>query len=90
MTAVFGGALAQRAAPEEDAAITARVERAISNDRVLSTLDIKVDTQGGVVRLRGFVNSLGDIAQAHALARAVGGVTGVRSRLRIANRPSRA
>ena len=85
-----GGAAAQdKTAFPDDAAITARVERAIQADASLKEMDIRVVTEGQVVRLRGFVNTLGDIGRAGVLAQGVRGVLHVRNSLRIANRPSR-
>ena len=86
-----GGALAQdKAAFSDDAAITARVERAIQRDAALKEMDIRVITEEKVVRLRGFVDTLGDIGRAGVLAESVRGVLHVRNGLRVANRPSRA
>jgi hyperosmotically inducible protein len=74
----------------EDASITQRVQRAIAKDAVLKGMDIKVETQHGVVNLTGFVRSLENIAKAGELANAVDGVVAVKNDLRVANRPSRA
>jgi osmotically-inducible protein OsmY len=73
-----------------DAVIGELVKTAINNDFSLRTMDISIDVQDRVVHLRGFVNSLSDVAKAESLARAVQGVTGVRNTIRVANRPSRA
>ena len=73
-----------------DAVISKRVKAAIGNDAALRTMDISIEVQDSVVHLRGFVNSLADVAKAESLARAVQGVTGVKNAIRVANRPSRA
>ncbi len=73
-----------------DASITTQVEHAIGRDPFLRSMQIKVETQSGVVNLTGFVRSLDDIAKAGDIARAVSGVSAVRNGLRLENRPSRA
>ena len=73
-----------------DAAIAAKIKTAINGDAGLSRMDISIEVYDGVVHLGGFVNSLSDMAKAEALARAVSGVTAVKSRMRVENRPSRA
>lgn len=85
-----GNAQAQGKSASPDASITARVESVLAKDPVLAGMDIKVETQSGVVSLSGFVRSVQDIAKAGDLARAVSGVSGVRNGLRVANRPDRA
>ena len=89
-TFAAGRAQAQDKAPFGDAAITQWVESALQKDPVLKFMDIKVQTQNGVVSLSGFVRSLEDAAKAGTLAHDVRGVSAVRNGLRIANRPSRA
>jgi len=74
----------------EDASITRSVQDAILAVPALKAMDIRVETLRGIVRLTGFVNSVGDIAQATRIARGVEGVGGVRNDLQVANRPSRA
>jgi hyperosmotically inducible periplasmic protein len=88
--ALGGGAAAQdKLAFPDDAAITARVKEAIEADAALKAMDISVVTEGQVVRLRGFVDTLGDIGRAEVIAQGIKGVLHVRNGLRIANRPSR-
>ena len=92
---VAGTFAASRAQAQEkrligDSTITQRVQRAIAQDRDLAGLHIEVRTQNGMVNLTGFARSLGDIARAGELARAVRGISGVRNGLRVADRPSRA
>jgi osmotically-inducible protein OsmY len=87
--AALGGAGAQnKPSFNEDASITARVVQAIQADSVLRRMRISVFTQGKVVRLSGFVDTLADIGRAGVLAEGVTGELGVRNGLRIANRPS--
>jgi hyperosmotically inducible periplasmic protein len=73
-----------------DASITRSVQDAILAVPALKAMDIRVETQRGIVRLTGFVNSIADIAQADRIVRRVQGVGGVRNDLRVSNRPSRA
>jgi osmotically-inducible protein OsmY len=73
-----------------DALISERVASALGNDPVLREMRISVQTREGVVHLRGFVESMGQIDRAEALARRVDGVTGVRNTIQVSNRPSRA
>jgi osmotically-inducible protein OsmY len=86
-----GGAAAQdKRAFSDDEVITARVKQAILSDAVLRGMDISIVTEEKVVRLMGFVDSLGDIGRASVLAEGVAGVLRVRNGLRIAIRPTRA
>ncbi len=85
-----GGALAQDKPAAPDAAITTQVAGAFARDPVLRRMHIKVDTQSGVVSLSGFVRSLDDVVKAGELAGAVSGVSAVKNRLRVQNRPSQA
>ena len=88
-TTFVGFAGAQTPALDDDA-ITAGVEKAIYGDASLRTMDITVETRGGVVYLRGSVKSIADISRAAALAHRVQGVNLIRNRIRVADRPSRA
>ena len=89
-TLAAGCAQAQERPGSPDASITSQVERVIARDPALAAMDIKVETQAGVVSLFGFVRSLDDVARVEGIARAVSGVTAVRNHLRVANRPSQA
>lgn len=66
-----------------DIAITAEIRRAILADTSLSSnaANIKIITSGGVVTLRGPVNSTGERAAIEAKAKAVAGVTRVDNQL---------
>jgi osmotically-inducible protein OsmY len=70
------------AAPTDDPTITARVKTVLINDRTLSST-IDVQTSQGVVTLSGKVKSKDEESKAIELARAVRGVTDVRSKLEI-------
>lgn len=89
-TFAAGSAKAQLKPASVDASITTRVETALAHDPFLRSMNIKVETQDGVVSLTGFVRSVDDIAKAGGLARGVSGVSAVRNGLRVADRPSRA
>lgn len=65
----------------DDTEITARVKAAIFAEPGLKTLQIGVDTAGGVVSLSGSVDSSANSERAAALAGAVDGVKSVDNRL---------
>ena len=96
MLVLFGASLAERARAQEkgagfnDEVIGELVKSAFNNDSALRTMDISVDVRNRVVHLRGFVNSMSDMARAETVARGVQGVTAVKNAIRVANRPSRA
>ena len=89
-TFAAGEARAQSKPASPDASITRQVERALAHDPFLRNMSIRVETNGGVVNLTGFVRSVDDIAKAGEVVRAVTGVSAVRNGLRVENRPSRA
>lgn len=65
----------------DDAAITARVKAALIADPDLSALKIEVDSEHGVVTLRGSVESAEAGTHAEALARGTEGVVSVDNQL---------
>lgn len=67
----------------QDAAITARVNAALMSDRQLSGLHIEVQTQAGIVTLRGSAPDALVIARATELASAVEGVSSVVNEIRV-------
>jgi osmotically-inducible protein OsmY len=73
-----------------DDVIGEMVKSAFNNDSALRTMDISIDVRNRVVHLRGFVNSMSDMARAEVVARGVQGVAAVKNAIRVANRPSRA
>lgn len=85
---VAGNAGAQLQPASAEAAITTQVRQVLASDEHLKRMHITVDTQGSVVELTGFVSSMEAIARAGKLARAVSGVSAVRNRLQVANRPT--
>jgi hyperosmotically inducible periplasmic protein len=67
-----------------DAALTSKVHTALANDVGLKTLkDINVDSDKGVVTLKGVVDSEDVKKRAEAVTRKVGGVSSVKNELRI-------
>jgi len=72
---------AKAGAAIDDTAITTRVKGAIFAEPGLRTLQISVDTVGGVVTLSGSVDSRSSGDRAAALAGAVAGVKRVENRL---------
>lgn len=73
----------QRSAGEviDDAAITARMNAQLAADPELSALKINVDTNQGLVRLRGEVKSIGLRRKAEEMARSIRGVKSVDNQL---------
>ena len=63
----------------DDAALTARVKAAFVADRVVSALNIRVDSDKGHVHLTGVARSSEEVRQAEAVARQVRGVRSVRN-----------
>lgn len=61
----------------EGEALARQVEEALRGTDGLSTRALIVDVDGRIVRLRGWVDSSGDVARAESTARAVPGVTHV-------------
>jgi hyperosmotically inducible protein len=67
----------------DDSAITARVMAAFVADKEVSALDIKVETNNGVVLLSGFANSREGSERAVQIARNVEGVKSVENHIRL-------
>lgn len=67
----------------DDATVTTRVKTAFINDPAIGGLKIDVDTFKGVVTLSGAVKTKDEEAKAIAVARAIKGVTDVKSTLQI-------
>ena len=82
--------LQEKGAGFNDAVITELVTSALSKDPVLRKMQIAVETQDGVVRLSGFVDSMAQVDRAGDLARRIEGVSYVRNSIRVTDRPSRA
>lgn len=76
-----GNAIADGAA---DTAITAQVKAALAADDQLSALDIKVETDHGVVSMTGPAPSAEAVEHATTLAKAISGVTEVKNQLTVA------
>jgi osmotically-inducible protein OsmY len=67
-----------------DAAMSAKVKAALANDVGLKTLNIDVDSNAGVVTLKGQVDSLDTKKRAQQAAQSIKGVTWVQNQLSIA------
>jgi osmotically-inducible protein OsmY len=68
----------------KDSALTTKVHSALANDVGLKTLkDINVDSDKGVVTLKGEVDSADTSRRAEAVAKRVGGVTTVKNELKV-------
>ena len=75
-----GSAMADGAA---DTAITAQLKAALAADDQLSALDIKVETDKGVVSMTGPAPSAEAVEHATTLAKAISGVTEVKNQLTV-------
>jgi cytidylate kinase len=67
----------------ENLALQARIRAALRADPSTRNLGLTVDSEGGLVRLRGIVQTRGESDAAAHVAGSVGGVTGVENELRI-------
>ena len=67
----------------DDAAITAKVKRALAGDPDVSALDVNVTTYRGVVQLSGFVDQASQIQKAEQLARGIDGVKDVQNDVKV-------
>ena len=67
----------------QDAALTSKVHTALANDVGLKTLRINVDSDKGVVTLKGRVASEDTKRRAEAVAKRVSGVTAVKNQLQV-------
>jgi len=67
----------------EDSAITNRVNSTFVKDAVIPAFDINVTTSGGIVTLKGMVNSTKIKMRATNVATTVKGVRSVRNQIRI-------
>lgn len=65
----------------EDGALTAKIKSKMALDDSVKALDINVDTNAGVVTLRGTVNSQAEKTRALQLARETSGVKSVEDKL---------
>jgi osmotically-inducible protein OsmY len=74
------------AAPTEDGTITMKIQSKYASDDVIKGRNIDVDTNGGVVTLKGQVDSARQRDQAEQLARETRGVKRVIDELTIARR----
>jgi cytidylate kinase len=67
----------------EDLALQARIKAALRADPSTRNLSFSVDSEGGLVRLRGIVQTRAESDNAAGVVTSVNGVTGVKSELRI-------
>lgn len=71
------------AAVASDTAITTKVKASIFAEPELKSMGIHVETEKGVVMLSGFVNTKAEAAKAVTAAKAVEGVTSVKSAIKV-------
>ncbi len=65
----------------DDTVVTTSVKAALLAEESIKSMDIKIETNKGVVQLSGFVNDNKQIDRAVAVAQAVAGVKSVQSRM---------
>ena len=75
----LNGSLIIRNTPRNHAQITGL----LSKLREIRSMQINVETKGGVVQLSGFVSSAANIATASTVARSVNGVKSVKNDIRL-------
>lgn len=63
----------------DDVALTARIKAAFVGDRIVSPLNIRVDSDKGHVHLTGVARSSEEMRQAESITRQVRGVRSVRN-----------
>lgn len=78
-----GGVAGRTGEIASDAALTAKVKSAFLIDSEVKGLQINVDTQGGVVTLKGTVDSQAQAAKARQIAQNIEGVKSVNSQLAV-------
>ena len=73
----------------KDSVITAKIKTKLAEEKLSSTVRIKVDTDDkGKVYLRGTAKSQEDVDKAGSIARGVEGVVSVDNKIRVAKRKS--
>ena|SRR5689334_11246211 len=85
-----GGAFAQTRAALDDETIFVAVEEALQDARSLAAARITVQSRDGYVTLRGFADTVADVATAGRIASHVRGVIGVSNEIRVTQPGSRA
>ncbi len=75
------------AAPTADGTITMRIQSKYASDNVIKGRNIDVDSNGGVVTLKGQVDTARERDQAEQLARETSGVKRVIDQLKVGRRP---
>jgi hyperosmotically inducible protein len=79
-----GGTTREKASEAiSDAAITTKVKAAIVADRMLKVMQIKVDTEAGVVNLSGAVDSPEAVTHATEVIKKIEGVKSVNNKLEV-------
>ena len=63
----------------DDATITTKIKAEFAKDKAVSAMNIKVDTDKGVVKLSGNAKSKDEAAKAESIAKSVHGVSSVKN-----------
>ena len=69
----------------QDATITTKIKADFAKDKQVSAMNIKVDTDNGVVKLSGTAKSKDEADKAVAIAQATKGVVSVQNQIQIAS-----
>jgi osmotically-inducible protein OsmY len=67
----------------EDSTITGKIKAAYAKDKAVSALGINIDTDKGVVTLRGNANSREEAEKAVSIAKSTAGVTSVKNEIQV-------
>ena len=67
----------------DDATITTKIKAEYAKDKAVSALNIKVDTDKGVVKLSGNAKSKDEAAKAESIAKTVNGVVSVKNDIQV-------
>ncbi|GIX25537.1 MULTISPECIES: BON domain-containing protein [Caldimonas] len=67
----------------DDAWITTKVKAAFVEDKIVSALNIQVETFRGTVQLSGFANSAAEVQRAGEIASGIKGVKAVKNDIRL-------
>lgn len=67
----------------DDATITTKIKAEFAKDKAVSAMNIKVDTDKGVVKLSGDAKSKDEASKAESIAKGVHGVTSVKNDIKV-------
>ena len=77
------GTMAKAKEVVDDATITTKIKAEFAKDKAVSALNIKVDTDKGVVKLSGNAKSKDEAAKAESIAKSAAGVVSVKNDIQV-------